>query len=75
MPDHRHRLSDTGSIAAIARQAFPKTPDFLVDAHEETMKAQYSWLLVDFHPKTPSELWVRSGLLPDVAHISVFRPS
>lgn len=58
-------LRNKQSISTIARQAFPKNPNYLVDAYEQTMKDQYSWLLVDFHPKTPEQLRIRCGLLPD----------
>ena len=65
-------LRNKQSISTIARQAFPKNPNYLVDAYEQTMKDQHSWLLVDFHPKTSKQLCVRSGLLPD--NMTVYLP-
>ena len=68
-------LRNRQTIANIGRQAYPRSPQFILSAYEQAMKeGPYSFLLLDFHPKTPETLRVRAnGFLPP--DVQIYMPA
>lgn len=59
---------DTSQFANLARQMYPKTSQFAVEAYKDATREPYSYLLVDFRPEQDEDLRLRTHIFPDEKH-------
>jgi hypothetical protein len=55
---------DPSQVGYLGRQVFPNSQKFLVAAYQAATIKPYSYLLLDFHQKTPEIARVRARILP-----------
>ena len=55
---------DPSQVSYLGRQMFPNSQQFLVSAYQNATQRPYSYLLLDFHQKTPEIARVRARILP-----------
>lgn len=61
---------DKTQISSLARQMYPGSSGFLLDAFNDvTSKKPFSYLLMDFRQQTPENLRVRTGIFPGDKYI------
>jgi len=64
---------DATQISHIARQMYPNASEALVEVYRSvTANSPYSYLLIDFHQDTPTELRIRTNIFPDDENHPVF---
>ena len=56
---------DKAQISHLARQVYPESSKFLVEAYRDATREPYSYLFLDFKPETSEEARVLSGILVD----------
>jgi len=55
---------DVSQFANLARQMYPKTSQFAVEAYRDATREPYSYLLVDLRPVQDEELRLRTNIFP-----------
>ena len=55
---------DATQFANLARQMYPKTPQFAVEAIKDATREPYSYLLVDLRPEQDEDLRLRTNIFP-----------
>jgi len=55
---------DVSQFANLARQMYPKTSQFAVEAYKDATREPYSYLLVDLRPEQDEELRLRTNIFP-----------
>ena len=68
-------LRDKGQLQSLARQAFPGKSDFVVQAFDDSMKARYGHICLDFSPDCNSIARVSSNWFaePPAIHCYVYK--
>jgi len=56
---------DVSQFANLARQMYPKTSQFVVEAYRDATREPYSYLLVDLRPEQDEELRLRTNIFPE----------
>jgi len=56
---------DVSQFANLARQMYPKTSQFAVEAYRDATRKPYSFMLVDLRPEQDKELRLRTNILPE----------
>ena len=57
---------DASQIQYLARQMYPKDPEYLVQVYERVMTlGPYSYLFIDFRQETPDNMRLRANILED----------
>jgi hypothetical protein len=56
-------------IRNLAAQLFPTRTAYFLDAYTDATSEQFSYLIVDLHPKTPDNLRLRSYIYPEDVQI------
>jgi len=56
---------DVSQFANLARQMYPKTSLFAVEAYRRAMREPYSYLLVDLRPDQDEEFRLRTNIFPE----------
>jgi len=59
---------DVSQFANLARQMYPKTSQFAVEAYRNATREPYSYLLVDLRPEQDEELRLRTNIFPGETH-------
>jgi len=59
---------DPSQFANLARQMYPKTSKFAVEAYKDATKESYSYLLVDLRPEQDDDLRLRPNIFPGEKH-------
>jgi len=59
---------DVSQFANLARQMYPNTSQFTVEAYRDATREPYSYLLVDFRPEQDEELRLRTDIFPGETH-------
>jgi len=59
---------DVSQFANLARQMYPKTSQFAVEAYRDATREPYSYLLVDLRPEQDEELRLRTNIFPGETH-------
>jgi len=59
---------DASQFANLARQMYPKTSQFAVDAYKDATYEPYSYLLIDLRPEQDEELRLRTNIFPGETH-------
>jgi len=59
---------DVSQFANLARQMYPKTSQFAVEAYKDATREPYSYLLVDLRPEQDKELRLRTNFFPGETH-------
>jgi len=59
---------DVSQFANLARQMYPKTSQFAVEAYRDATREPYSHLLVDLRPVQDEELRLRTNIFPGETH-------
>ena len=60
---------DRSQINYLARQMYPKSPNFLIECYLDAVQKPYGYLFIDCHPKSDERLQVQSGILPNEERI------
>lgn len=55
---------DSLGISTLARQAFPRAVGHVIESYEDATQLPYTYLLLDFHQKTPECLRLRTSIFP-----------
>jgi len=55
-------------LANLARQMYPKTSRFAVEAYKDAIREPYSYLLVDLRPEQDDDLRLRTNIFPGQTH-------
>jgi hypothetical protein len=66
-------MRDKAQIAYLARQVYPGRGRFLTTAFQDATREPYTYLLLDFAPKTPDVLRVRAAIFP-TDEVIVYKP-
>ena len=57
---------DASQIQHLARQMYPKDPEYLVQVYERVMTlGPYSYLFIDLRQETPGNMRLRANILED----------
>jgi len=56
---------DVSQFANLARQMYPKTSQFAVEAYRDATREPYSYLLVDLRPEQDEELRLGTNIFPE----------
>jgi len=59
---------DVSQFANLARQMYPKTSQFAVEAYRDATREPYSYLIVDLRPEQDEELRLRTKIFPGETH-------
>ena len=59
---------DATQFANLARQMYPKSWQFAVEAYKDATREPYSYLLVDFRPDQDESLRLRTDIFPGETH-------
>jgi len=59
---------DASQFAHLARQMYPKTSQFAVEAYKDATREPYGYLLVDLRPEQDEELRLRTNVFPNEIH-------
>jgi len=59
---------DASQFANLARQMYPKTSQFAVEAYKDATREPYSYLLVDLRPEQDEDLRLRSNISSRETH-------
>jgi len=59
---------DVSQFANLARQMYPKSSKFAVEAYRDATREPYSYLLVDLRPEQDGELRLRTNIFPEETH-------
>jgi len=59
---------DVSQFARLARQMYPKTSQFAVEAYRDATREPYSYLLVDLRPEQDEVLRMRTNIFPGETH-------
>jgi len=59
---------DASQFANLARQMYPKTSQFAVEAYKDATREPYSYLLVDLRPEQDEDLRLRTNIFPGETH-------
>ena len=59
---------DVSQFANLARQMYPKSSQFAVEAYRDATREPYSYLLVDLRPEQDEELRLRTNIFPGETH-------
>ena len=59
---------DVSQFANLARQMYPKSSQFAVEAYRDATREPYSYLLVDLRPEQDEELQLRTNIFPGETH-------
>ena len=59
---------DATQFANLARQMYPKSWQFAVDAYKDATREPYSYFLVDFRPDQDESLRLRTDIFPGETH-------
>jgi hypothetical protein len=59
---------DASQFANLARQMYPKTSQFAVEAYKDATREPYSYLLVDLRPEQDETLRLRTNIFPGETH-------
>ena len=59
---------DVSQFANLARQMYPKSSQFAVEAYRDATREPYSYLLVDLRPDQDEELRLRTNIFPGETH-------
>jgi len=59
---------DVSQFANFARQMYPITSQFAVEAYRDATQEPYSYLLVDLRPEQDEELRLRTNIFPGKTH-------
>jgi len=59
---------DVSRFANLARQMYPKTSQFAVEAYRDAPREPYSYLLVDLRSEQDEELRLRTNIFPGETH-------
>jgi len=59
---------DATQFANLARQMYPKTSQFAVEAYKDPTREPYSYLLVDLLPEPDDDLRLRTNIFPGETH-------
>jgi len=59
---------DATQFTNLARQMYPKTSQFAVEAYKDTTREPYSYLLVDLRPEQDDDLRLRTNIFPGETH-------
>jgi len=59
---------DVSQFANLARQMYPKTSQFAVEAYKDPTREPYRYLLVDLRPEQDEELRLRTNIFPGETH-------
>lgn len=63
---------DATQFANLARQMYPKTSQFAVEAYKDATREPYSYLLVDLRPEQDEDLRLRTNIFPaETQHVYV----
>ena len=55
---------NVSQFANLARQMYPKTSQFAVDAYRDETREPYSYLLIDLRPEQDEEMRLRTNIFP-----------
>jgi len=59
---------DATQFANLARQMYPKTSQFAVEAYKDATREPYSYLLLDLRPEQDDDLRLRTNIFPGETH-------
>lgn len=59
---------DASQFSNLARQMYPKTSKFAVEAYKDATRQPYSYLLVDLRPEQDEDLRLRTNIFPGETH-------
>ena len=60
---------DSLGITTLARQMYPNNVDYLLESYNDATKRPYGYLLLDLHQLTPTDMRLRTNILPNERHI------
>jgi len=63
---------DATQISHLAQQMYPKSSHSLVEVYRAVTSEPYSYLFIDFHQDTPSEIRIRTNIFPDDSEHPVY---
>ena len=61
---------DKLQLSVLARQMYPRNTKFVSEAYDDATKNAHGYLLFDLKQETPSDLRVRTGVLPGDTHFA-----
>ena len=56
---------DQTVISTLARQMYPGSGQYLIEAYKDATRTPYSYLLIDLHPQTDDKYRLRAKIFPD----------
>jgi hypothetical protein len=59
---------DSQQISTLARQMYPGSSHFLIEAYQDATRHAHGYLFIDLKPKTNDQLRIRTGILPHDVH-------
>jgi len=59
---------DATQFANLARQMYPHTSQFAVEAYKDATREPYSYLLIDLRPEQDDDLRLRTNIFPGETH-------
>jgi len=59
---------DASQFANLAKQIYPKTSQFAVEAYKDATREPYSYLLVDLRPEEDDDIRLRTNIFPGETH-------
>jgi len=59
---------DASQFANLARQMYPKSSQFAVEAYKDATREPYSYLLIDLRPEQDEDLRLRTNIFPRETH-------
>ena len=59
---------DATQFANLARQMYPHTSKFAVEAYKDATRSPYSYLLIDLRPEQDDDLRLRTNIFPGETH-------
>jgi len=59
---------DVSQFANLARQMYPKSPQFAIEAYKDATRQPYSYLLVDLRLKQDEDLRLRANIFSGETH-------
>jgi hypothetical protein len=55
---------DSLGASILARQAFPKAVNYVMESYEDAVSEPYGYLVFDMHPSTPEKCRLRTSIFP-----------
>jgi len=59
---------DSSQFANLARQMYPKSSQFAIEAYKDATREPYSYLLIDLRPEQDEDLRLRTNIFPRETH-------